>query len=156
MLLSTRANALGAFWPNEANVSAAIATVSCRTNPWLQEAIAGAIPSFPDCYLQWMAQRQRVEPQARALRRSAGSHRGRELGCLVSLRSDASYHTYCHAKAITITTTAVNRPSCAQKLAKLRPFVMSLWIVMAMTSLSDVISDGGIQAGAHGRKGALI
>jgi len=45
--------------------------------------------------------------------------------------SDASHQTYCHAKAITITSTAINKPSCAQKLsAKLRPFVLSLWIVM--------------------------
>src|SRR5262245_12736604 len=73
------------------------------------------------------------------------------------VHSDASYQTYCHAKAITITTTAVNRPSCAQTLAaKLRPSVLSLWIVMAMTSLSDAISNGGSQAGAHGRKRALI
>src|SRR5262249_14606920 len=48
------------------------------------------------------------------------------------VHSDASYQTYCHAKAITITTTAVNRPSCAQTLvAKREPSVLSLWIVMA-------------------------
>ena len=31
-----------------------------RTNLRLWEAITGAIPLFPDCYLQWMAQLQRV------------------------------------------------------------------------------------------------
>src|SRR5262245_899486 len=30
------------------------------TNLWLYEMRAGAIPLFPDCYLQWMAQLQRV------------------------------------------------------------------------------------------------
>src|SRR5262249_20923651 len=43
----------GAFWPNEA---------TWKNNPWLQETIAGSAPLFPDCYLQWMAQLQRVEP----------------------------------------------------------------------------------------------
>src|SRR5262245_35342601 len=56
----------------------------------------------------------------------------RARACQPRVHSDASYQTYCHAKAITITTTAVNRPSCAQTLAaKLRPSVLSLWIVMA-------------------------
>src|SRR5215470_622081 len=38
-----------------------------RTNLRLQETIAGRAPLFPDCYLQWIAQLQRVEPQ-RAVR----------------------------------------------------------------------------------------
>jgi hypothetical protein len=93
-----------------------------------KEMIAGSGPLFPDCYLQWMAPLKRAEPQARAVRRDVVGHRGREP----RVHSDASYQTYCHAKAITITTTAVNRPSCAQTLAaKLRPSVLSLWIVMA-------------------------
>src|SRR5215510_7430979 len=36
------------------------------TNLWLYEMRTGAIPLFPDCYLQWTAQLQRVEPSARA------------------------------------------------------------------------------------------
>jgi hypothetical protein len=31
-----------------------------KTNLRLQETIAGRAPLFPDCYLQWMAQLQRV------------------------------------------------------------------------------------------------
>jgi len=51
--------------------------------------------------------------------------------------SDASHQTYCRAKAITITSTAINKPSCAQKLsAKLRPFVCCRFgLSWAMTSL---------------------
>src|SRR5215813_6592879 len=33
-----------------------------RTNLRLWEMVAGDIPLFPDCYLQWIAQLQRVEP----------------------------------------------------------------------------------------------
>src|SRR5262249_26526729 len=36
-----------------------------RTTLRLQEPIAGSAPLFQDCYLQWMAQLQRVEPSAR-------------------------------------------------------------------------------------------
>jgi len=38
----------------------------CGTNLRLWETIAGSVPLFWDCYLQWKAQLQRVEPQARA------------------------------------------------------------------------------------------
>ena len=55
----------------------------------------------------------------------------RARACKSRVHSYANYQTYCHVKAITITTTAVNRPSCAQTLAaKLGTFVLSLWIVM--------------------------
>src|SRR5262249_46285195 len=36
-----------------------------RTNLRLWETIAGADPLLPDCYLQWTAQLQRVEPRVR-------------------------------------------------------------------------------------------
>jgi hypothetical protein len=35
------------------------------TNQQLWEMVAGDVPLFPDCYLQWMAQLQRVEPSVR-------------------------------------------------------------------------------------------
>jgi hypothetical protein len=57
MLLSMRPRVRGAFWPTDASWR--------RTNLRLQESIAGRAPLFPDCYLQWMAQLQRVEPSAR-------------------------------------------------------------------------------------------
>jgi hypothetical protein len=43
-----------------------------RTNLRLWETIAGSVPLFPDCYLQWMAQLQRVERQAVLRRASSG------------------------------------------------------------------------------------
>jgi hypothetical protein len=36
-----------------------------RTNLRLWETLAGSVPLFAACYLQWMAQLQRVEPSAR-------------------------------------------------------------------------------------------
>jgi hypothetical protein len=45
------------------------------------------------------------------------------------MASDASYQMYCHAKAITITVTAVNKPNCAHKLVRSWP-LFSLCIVM--------------------------
>ena len=52
-----RAPAAGAFWPNEAS--------GRNTNLRVCETIAGPDPLFRDCYLQWMAQLQRVEPSVR-------------------------------------------------------------------------------------------
>ncbi len=48
-ILAKRANAFGQTKPRG------------RTNLRLWETITGSVPLFPDCYLQWMAQLQRVE-----------------------------------------------------------------------------------------------
>src|SRR5262249_54785803 len=56
----------GALWPSEANQH--LGQTKPRggnANLRLQETIAGSAPLFQDCYLQWMAQLQRVEPSAR-------------------------------------------------------------------------------------------
>src|SRR5262249_58670218 len=62
------------------------------TNLWLYEMRDGAIPLFPDCYLQWTAQLQRVEPSARASDHLLGlvvglavTPQGRRLGAGVKL-----------------------------------------------------------------------
>jgi len=53
------------------------ASVVCRTNLRLWETIAGSVPLFPACYLQWIAQLQRVERSARAASRRSSERRGR-------------------------------------------------------------------------------
>ena len=79
-----------------------------RTNLRLWETIAGSVPLFPACYLQWIAQLQRVEPSARAASRRSSERRGRaNRSCAnfamagLSPRGDnacaALRHATCHA-----------------------------------------------------------
>src|SRR5262249_31265467 len=58
---------MGAGSPSLSRGSArATAGSVLRTTLGLWETIASFAPLFPDCYLQWMPQLQRVEPSARA------------------------------------------------------------------------------------------
>ncbi len=72
MLLSMRATVRGAFWPNEPNWPTQgsfwrneaereyACLVGAKDNLPLYEITAGSVPSFSDCYLQWVLQLARV------------------------------------------------------------------------------------------------
>jgi hypothetical protein len=51
-----------------------ICAVPSERNPQVQEITAGAISLFPDCYLQWLVQLQRVGPPTAHASRSSSSH----------------------------------------------------------------------------------
>src|SRR6516165_2208875 len=48
--------------------------------------------------------------------------------------SDASYHTYRHARTITITVATANKPNCAHRLDRMRPSLSVFAVISELLS----------------------
>src|SRR5262249_16465356 len=99
---------------------------------------------------------KRVEPQARAVRRDGGGHRGRELVSLVFTQTRVTRRIAMQRQSRSLPQPSTGLAVPRRWRPSSRPLCCRFVLSWLMTSVSDAISNGGSQGDAHGRKRALI